>query len=479
MISLFILFSSLLRHPRAFKHQINKEDAPYLLIDTIDQLTDHTNPTTSKKFSQRYLNYYRYDLYNQSKGAEKTKCVILDIGGESDTTMGATDFGFLGLVASDIQARLITIEHRMFGESHPFSDTTIPNLRYLTVEQVLGDLKYFKEEYTRLHDKELDENCRWLITGGSYSGLMSALARRQSMEDNTFYAAISSSGVVLATDNYTDFDTQDAISMGQECATAARESRIQLMRLIDNGEYAYVSKLFGMEGLNQEDFYFVVGELFTLALQYNGLSHICSPLVDANRANRDLVTALAKFSREYFIPRFCGSSDGVLETYDRDRLLKAAERNRNTGARSWLWMTCNELAYWQVSPGRTGLRPTQLNQKYFEDQCKYVFPDADPPVVHPDVNAFNEKYGGLNQKNVTRVVYTTGSQDPWTWTCITNDDQVGDDCYVHTIKGPEVGHCSDLHAPNEADPIDLKRTQAYIRQIVHKWMTQEDSNDKK
>lgn len=478
MISLLVLFSTFLRHPRAYKHEINKENAPYLLIDTIEQITDHNNPS-SAKFSQRYLNYFRYDLYNQTGGANKTKCVILDIGGESDTTMDATDFGFLGLVAKDIQARLITIEHRMFGKSHPFQDTSIANLRYLTVEQVLGDLKYFKEEYTRLHQDELDNvSCRWLITGGSYSGLMSALARRQSMEDNTFYAAISSSGVVLATDNFTDFDIQDEISMGQECAAAARESRIQLMRLIENGEYDYVSKLFGMEGLNQQDFYFVVGELFTLALQYNGLSHVCSPLVDANRANRDLVAALAKFSREYFIPRFCTNHDGVLETYDRDHLLKAADRNHDTGARSWLWMTCNELAYWQVSPGRTGLRPTQLNQSYFQDQCKYVFPDTEKPVL-PDVNKFNEKYGGLDQTSVTRVIYTTGSQDPWTWACVTTDDQTGDDCWVHTIKGPEVGHCSDLHAPKADDPIDLQRTQKYIRQLVQKWMTQEDSDNKK
>lgn len=474
MIYLLVLFSSFLRHPRAYKHEINKENAQFLEIGNITQITDHTNPELGT-FSQRYLNYYRYDRYKQT--GEKTKYVILDIGGESDNTMDATDFGFLDLVASDLQARLITIEHRMFGKSHPFEDTSIDHLRYLTVPQVIGDLKNFKNEYTESHKNELDNNARWLITGGSYSGLMSALARRESMEDNTFYAAISSSGVVLATDNFTDFDTQDAISMGQECAAAARESRIQLMKLIDNGEYEYVSKLFGMEGLHQEDFYFVVGELFTLALQYNGLSHICSPLVDANRANRDLVSALAKFSREYFIPRFCGDHNGVLETYDRDRLLKAAERNHDTGARSWLWMTCNELAYWQVSPGRTGLRPTQLNQKYFEDQCKHVFPDQ--PVFHPNVTEFNEKYGGLNQKSVTRVIYTTGSQDPWTWACITESDQTGDDCWVHTIKGPEVGHCSDLHAPKADDPIDLQRTQKYIRQLIQKWMTQDDSSDQK
>lgn len=474
MISFLILFSSFLRYPRAYKPAYNKEDATYTEIGNITQLTDHTKPDQSDKFTQRYLLYYRYDLYRQSEHKNKTKCVILDIGGETDTTMDVTDFGFLGLVASDIQARVITIEHRMFGESHPFHDTSVEHLQYLTVEQVLGDLKYFKQEYTRLHKDELDDNCRWLITGGSYSGLMSALARRQSMDDDTFYAAISSSGVVLATDNFTDFDTQDAISMGQECAAAARESRIQLMELIENGQYEYVSNLFNMKGLNQEDFYFVVGELFTLALQYNGLAHLCSPLVDASRANRDLVAALAKFAREYFIPRFCGTPDGVLETYDRDRLLKAASRDRNTGARSWLWMTCNEVAYWQVSPGQTGLRPTQLNQQYFRDQCQYVFPNEKD--ILPDVNAFNKKYGGLNQTSVTRVVYTTSSQDPWTWACITLKEQAGEDCYVHTIKGPEVGHCSDLHAPKSDDPIDLQRTQRYIRQLVKKWMTEEDKS---
>ncbi|OHS93589.1 Clan SC, family S28, unassigned serine peptidase [Tritrichomonas foetus] len=376
-------------------------------------------------------------------------------------------------MAKDLGARVLTLEHRFFGESHPVQDTSVKNLKLLTVDIVLKDLNNFRNKYMTMFAEELDPKAKWLITGGSYSGMMSALARRHYPE--SFHAAISSSGVVLATDNFTDFDIQDSISMGQECAAAAREARLRLMRITESSEeqYQYIAKYFGMEGLNHQDFYFVVGELFTLSLQYNAVEQICSPLVDAVRANRDPVAALAKFSREYFIPRFCGDREGLLETYDRDRMRAQGQRVTGTGPRAWLWMTCNELAYWQVSPGRLGLRPEQLNQDYFRAQCDYVFGEEEGHI-YPDVEAFNELHGGLNQTEVSRVFYTTGSQDPWTWACITTEEQAGPNCAVKTITGTEMGHCSDLHVPKADEPVDLTRTREYMRQMVLKWMAEDD-----
>ena len=469
MFSFLLFFGLCLRHPRGEVPGFLQDD--YLILSTFKQLIDHDNESQGS-FDQRYYNSFKFDLYNQSGGLTKTKNIILDIAGESDS-FGASGTGTdtISLIAKDLSARVLTLEHRFFGQSHPVSDTTTTSLELLTVHQVLEDLAYFRNQYMENNKDQIDENAKWLITGGSYSGMMSALSRR--MHPECFHAAISSSGVVLANDNYTDFDLQDAVSMGQECAAAAREARIRLMRITERSEedYQYITQLFNMEGLNHSDFYFVVGEMFTLALQYNAVAQVCSPLVDAVRTNSDLVEALAKFAREYFIPRFCGSREGLLETYDRKHMLDQQSKNTGTGSRSWLWMTCNELAYWQVSPGRVGLRPEQLNQDYFREQCRFVFPERE---VFPDVAAFNQKYGGLDQTTVTRVYYTTGSQDPWTWTCITEKEQAGPNCFVHTITGPEMGHCSDLHAPSADEPIDLTRTRDHMRQAVLKWMSEDD-----
>ena len=144
---------------------------------------------------------------------------------------------------------------------------------------------------------------------------------------------------------------------------------------------------------------------------------------------------------------------------------KMASTTENVAPRSWLWMTCNELAYWQTSPGRLGLRSPKLDKESYQEQCRNVFGDG----IKPNPEAFNQKYGGLTQ-TIDRVYYTTGSQDPWTWACVTEDSGVQSGSYAHTITGPNMGHCSDLHAPSPNDPIDLVRTRKHMREVIKGWM---------
>jgi serine protease 16 len=134
-------------------------------------------------------------------------------------------------------------------------------------------------------------------------------------------------------------------------------------------------------------------------------------------------------------------------------------------ARAWQWFTCNELAYWQVAPGKTTLRSPNVTKEMFYQQCKDIF---DENMPRPDVDAFNAKWGGL-QQNGTKIFYTTGSQDPWTHLCIT-EESVPDGCYARTIVGPNNGHCRDLHGETPADSKDLKETRLAIRAAFKKWL---------
>lgn len=469
MLPFLTLFGASLWRPRT---EIKIQSNPYVVTNYFGQFLDHANQSIGT-FQQRYLTYLEYDLYNITNGKNKTKNVILYIAGESDGlgTSGPSDFNHI--LAQDLNARVITFEHRMFGESHFGQDSKVETLQYLTVRQVLDDMIYFRDIYSTQNSKELDPNCKWIAVGGSYSGLLSALLRRETMDTDKFHAAIASSGVVYATDNFVEFDTQDAISMGQECAAIARETRIKLVDMIEDDETYnnYISSLFGVQGLNKSDFYFVIGELYTLALQYGKLGQICAPLLNAKRLGGDTVAALAKFSREFFIPTFYGDNTQLIRSYDRESLKQQEKECSNIGGRAWLWMTCNELAYWQVSPGMTGLRPEQLNQEYFREQCRYVFGEGHDT---PNVAGFNERYGGFDQTNVTRVIYTTSSQDPWTWACVNQQSQTNEHSWVHTVTGPEMGHCSDLGLPKPTDPIDLQRTHKYMRQLIMQWMNEDD-----
>jgi hypothetical protein len=421
-----------------------------------DQLVDHFT-SSSQNFSQRY-----YYVPRPKNDSSPIKAAILYIAGESDSfSSGDTR---MQNFSADLNAPVFTLEHRYFGTSFPTPNASTEfYAKYLNVGQVLADLAHFA---TIMKTTYQMPQAKWLIVGGSYSGLLSSFARE--VYPKVFHAAISSSGVVLATDNYTDFDLQIAIAMGQECASVARAARIEIERLWELGQEDWILKQFGCEGLKRKtDFLFVLGDIFTIAPQYSRRAALCDPLVDTLRTGADPVMALAKFSREYFIPNFC--DDDVVSTYSSDWMKDVASRPNNTGARSWQWMTCNEVAYWQVSPGRLSIRPKNLTQEWYADQCEYIFGKN---YRWPNVTKFNQDYNGLKQ-NATRVFYTTGSQDPWTWTCVTEDSGVPPGCIAHTIMGNEIGHCTDLRSANWDSPPDLLRTKEWERKVIRQWMAED------
>ena len=427
-----------------FSFQLNSEtnaDKKYF-----DQYIDH-NDKTKGTFKQLY-----YEILDNVIG--QPKAVILKIGSESSKLAPGGKDDFIQVLAKKFNATCLTLQHRFFGESFPFSDTSYESLSLLNVDQAIEDLAEFRTFYAT--SKKLD--VPWLLVGGSYPGLLSAYTRK--IHPELFQAAISSSGVVQAINNFTDFDLQDAISMGQECASVVRQTRFKIDHLMVTDK-DYLLNLFNATSLSSEPELFgnFIGELFTLSLQYGHLSELCGPLVDAHYLGQDTVMALAKYTKGFFAQNY-----GFAESYSTDFMKKpiiGAESN----ARCWFWMTCNEVAYWQIYAGRLSLRSPAVTQEAFENQCQRVFGHE----MHPNVDEFNKKYGGLGVET-TNVYFTTSSQDPWTWACVTEDSGVSKGNYAHTIIGKEMGHCSDLHKPSDNDAPDLVRTRAHMIQVIERWL---------
>jgi hypothetical protein len=86
---------------------------------------------------------------------------------------------------------------------------------------------------------------------------------------------------------------------------------------------------------------------------------------------------------------------------------------------------------------------------------------------------FNQINGGIKDPRASHVFYSTSSQDPWTWCCVTEESGVPEGSAAHTIVGPEMGHCSDWHAPNKADSADLVRTRELELALFRKWMSED------
>ena len=423
-------------------------------LGTFKQVKNHS-AEVPEYFDQYYWEYDEF--FDPVEGV-----VILKIGAESPALDPSGEKDWMHEVAKHFKGIVFTLQHRYYGKSHPFEDTKVEHLELLTVDQALQDYKTFHDGVKYSKTQQPLNELPWIAVGGSYPGVLSALLRKNYSED--FAAAISSAGVLYANTDYRDFDIQDAISMGQECASVARTVR----RLLTNlwaSDKDYVMNLFGFpEAIRDSDFDFqlIIAEMFTLGLQYNNVGAFCDPLVDTLRTRDDPVMVLAKYAKEVFLPGGLAS----WEDYSIDSLRDETLGN-SSHSRCWFWQTCNELGYWQTYPGRVGLRSPILTKEGFEEKCQKVFGRE----MHPDADKWNQEHKVTRGAGVNHVIYTTDSQDPWTWACVTDDyEPVESDNWVHTVVGKEVGHHIEYNYPNENDPTDLKDTREKILKLLDQWV---------
>jgi hypothetical protein len=78
------------------------------------------------------------------------------------------------MVGADHNALLVTLEHRYYGDSQPFSNWSTPNLKFLTSEQALADTAYFIDQMNLKFKHENGVQPDWIVIGGSYPGALSA-----------------------------------------------------------------------------------------------------------------------------------------------------------------------------------------------------------------------------------------------------------------------------------------------------------------
>ena len=163
--------------------------------------------------------YYVVDTFWDRKEGPN----FLYICGEG-TCRRPSEESFVGVLAKIFKGRILALEHRFYGMSHPVQDWSTENLRFLSADQGLEDLAYFASVMSHHHrnrsESFAEENGeeghhhrhrrhhsrRWIMVGGSYPGALSAWFRYK--YPHIAMGALSSSGVVNAIEDYYMFDVQ-------------------------------------------------------------------------------------------------------------------------------------------------------------------------------------------------------------------------------------------------------------------------------
>jgi len=168
------------------------------------QIVDHFNYQNSNVWLQRFFVYDSY--FHPSTGP-----VILYICGEAECH-GISDQSYAAKIAQETNGLVLSLEHRYYGKSLPFgSDSlSLENLKFLTAEQALRDLAYFLTQISKNKQFGITEKTPWITIGGSYPGALAAWFRNK--YPHLTIGSISSSGVVLAVEDFKMFDEQIYLS---------------------------------------------------------------------------------------------------------------------------------------------------------------------------------------------------------------------------------------------------------------------------
>jgi len=414
-------------------------------VNYFTQLIDHSDPVKGT-FQQRYW------VDDSSWDRNNGPCFIY-IGGEGPE--GGSPEGFPAVVGKNESALLITLEHRYYGGSIPAPFTDKETLRTLKVESTMADYDRFM---THIEQNVAGRALRWVAVGGSYAGALSAWLK-VTFPDR-FVASWSSSGVVNARFDYTDFDGHLVQVLPTDCLQSLRDVMGNFSIMYDDPSQQPILKgYFGTpDYFTKSDMAWMMADASAMAVQYGSKLNLCKTMVPEQPTANGLLYQYASFVNNTWGPGF-----GANCYYSTKCLSDPMMQNQWTAADyGWVFQCCNELAYWQVSYPNS-LRAQAITSDYYINQCRSAF----WPTIFSDTFKFNAKYGGDKPK-ATNVIALQGSDDPWSTAGVTSP--LGPSYPEYTAVCDGCGHCGDLGAPSPQDPAVITAQRQFIQDTLHSWL---------
>lgn len=436
--------------------------------DTFTQKLDHYNMFDHRVFSQRY---FINDAFLETPQS-KPDTAIIEIGGEGalyGAPGGTPEYpDVLGTVAMKHHALVMALEHRFYGDSHPFPlsentyNTSAANLKYLTSRQAIADLVSF----IRYMDAKLcadpssvrpGKMClRWVVAGGSYPGALTGWITQQ--HPQIFAAGLSSSGVVNAIYSLPDFDRHTLAVAGSPCGDALLQAYHELEDLIEDND----KKIFDILSIpytidpttsevkcqaDKRDIMYFIADAGVMGFQYGMFDTVCNTLIDAyNVYSPELASVLAQELVQL----------NSFPTYDSKNLENPIV-DTTSAFRQWWSQTCMEVAYFQPAPIINSLRSQRVTLEWHLDLCQRILGKSlgDPTVR-------TREYYGADNTVAPMTFFSNFWQDIWHICGITDKSLPN----VGYIRCKDCGHCKDLHYPTKSDPQELTQLRDSIATFI-------------
>lgn len=416
-----------------------------------NQIVDHFN-LQSPTFKQKY--------YVNQNYAEKSKNIILYIGGAKSLDETSVTTGPILEIAEKTKSVIIGLEHRYFGESVPTPNMSIFNIQYCSVPQANLDLKTFISKPEIRENYCLDQNtCKFFLMGEGYAG---GLATWISGGISKYYiGAWASSSQLVCINNFTQYDSYELELLGkisESCPSLVQNAykAIEKILLYKNDTTLDMVHRFGIKHEHNfsiedpADFLYMVSEAVSRGIKnsshYNDIKKMCSELKFKNE--EQIVDIMSKYAN-IFVP-----SDEFIMLWPA--YVAGPELN---DLRAYYHIKCHDLGAFPTSSGK--LRSPRVNSWYFDNVCTVLFHRS-----LPDEIIFNNLHKGVDPR-ADRVFFTSGTRDPGIKISCTKEDK-NQDRFAKII--PDGGYGEDIRAalPGESITITEARKSA-VEQAV-KWI---------
>ncbi|KAG1833222.1 peptidase S28 [Suillus subalutaceus] len=454
-----------------------------------DQLIDHNNPGLGT-FQQRY--WMNREFYKPGGP------IILMTPGELNADgleVLITNYSINGRIAQQQNGAAILIEHRFFGDSNPYDNLTSQSLALLTIQQAIDDLVYFATTADLPMpggDAVKPGQAPWILIGASYSGALSSYTMVN--KPGIFWAGYVSSAAVETITDYYEYFTPVREYMPQNCSSDVQAVIAYLDRMYMANDTAGIQTLqeaFGLGGLNH------AGD-FATALQSNlgdwqdvqpddgpgsMFYRFCDALEVKDGVNagpdgwglENAINSWGNFWNTTYYKHTCQDKDvetclGTFVPTDP----YWTDVTVDNAARSWFWMVCNQIGFYQVGPpeGQPAIVSRILQPSFSERQCVNMFPQvfASPPDT-PTAKT-NAMYAGWNV-DVPRLFFANGLRDPWRGGTVSADGLNKPNTTSMPIYMSDGFHTSDMIMDNGiADPtiaVVQKAGLMYMKKWLAEW----------
>uniref|UniRef100_A0A7S3GBX6 Uncharacterized protein n=2 Tax=Palpitomonas bilix TaxID=652834 RepID=A0A7S3GBX6_9EUKA len=299
-----------------------------------EQVLDHFNGQNNATWKQRY---FVNDQFWDGKGP-----VLLMIGGEGPISSAYVQEHFITYnYAQQYNALLVALEHRFYGESQPLDASKTENLAYLSSEQALADLAWFREQYgasVGAADK------KWIAFGGSYPGCLSGWLRQK--YPSSFYGSFAASAPVDAKLDFFEYFEVVERSIGEKCAADFQGASEKLWEMAQTADgRSQIKDLFNLcadlpsDALSLANFMMGLTDPIAEGVQYNedrGNPSAITPICDAMANATDKIQGWASIVAQ------------TQQGQCMDASYESAVQSLVTpgAARSWTYQTCNEYVKW-------------------------------------------------------------------------------------------------------------------------------------